>query len=91
MEGRIASSAVNQTKHNIPMQLAHVAARTDRAIRLHCEVWPTTTNYWLHIRSMRRVLFICVACTICMFGAKLAYIPLSHLCMSNANELSNRV
>ena len=46
--------ALPQTKHT--MQLAHVAARTDRGVQLHHKAWPITPHYRLDRRYAPRVL-----------------------------------
>ena len=40
----------------ILMELARVAARTDRGLQLHREAWPLTAHYWLDTRYAPRVL-----------------------------------
>ena len=52
LERRVAGSAFPQTK----MQLARVAARTDRGLQLHREAQPINVHYWLDARYAPRVL-----------------------------------
>ena len=40
----------------IPMQLACIAARTDRGVQLHSEAWPNTVHYWRDRRCVPKVL-----------------------------------
>ena len=51
LEGRIAGSALPQTKH-ILMQLACVAATTDRGVLLHCKAWAIHAHYWLEMYAV---------------------------------------
>ena len=71
---QIAGSALPQTKH-IPMQLASVAARTDRRVQLHREALPINEYYWLDTQYAPRVLqfsafhFVLVLSDICGIGS----------------------